>query len=126
LKTLGDHLRKKRLDLGIFQKEVAKILGTNMASILNWEKNRTDPTIDYIPRIIEFLDYVPFDSIADMSLGEKIITCRKIKGISQKELAQQLGFDPGTVAQWECNHRVPSGSYLEALSAFLNPIISGT
>lgn len=26
-KTLGDHLRKKRLDLGLFQKDVARILG---------------------------------------------------------------------------------------------------
>lgn len=125
LKTLGDHIRKKRLDLGLFQKDVAKTLGTNMASILNWEKNRTYPIIDYIPRIIEFLGYVPFDSISDMSLGEKIITCRKIKGISQKELAQQLGFDPGTVEQWENNRKEPTGPYLAALNKFIEPIISG-
>lgn len=124
LKSIGDHIRKRRLDLGLFQKDVAKILGANMASILNWEKNRTDPVIDYIPRIIEFLGYVPFESISDMSLGEKIITCRKIKGMSQEELARQLGFDPGTVENWENNRKEPTGLYLEALNAFLEPIVS--
>ena len=95
-----------------------------MGSILNWEKNRTDPTINYIPRIIEFLGYVPFESISDMSLGGKIITCRKIKGITQEELARQLGFDPGTVENWENNRKEPTGSYLTALNTFLDPIIS--
>ena len=60
-----------------------------------------------------------------MTLGEKIKTCRMIKGISQEELARQLGFDPGTIAQWECNHRMPADSYLAALKTFLDPIISG-
>lgn len=124
LKTLGDHLLKKRLDLGLFQKDVAKIFGTCMASVMNWEKNRNTPNIEFTSKIIEFLGYVPFESISDMSLGEKIVTCRRIKGISQKELAKQLGFDPGTVENWENNRKIPTGPYLTALNTFLDPIIS--
>jgi len=37
------------------------ILEKNLASILNWEKNRTYPVLEYMPRIIEFLGYVPFE-----------------------------------------------------------------
>lgn len=100
------------------------MLGTNTASILNWELNRMSTSIEFIPGIIEFLGYMPYESTSEMSFGEKIVTCRKIKGISQKELARQLGFDPGTVAHWESNSRKPAGPYLEALNAFLVPIIS--
>ena len=34
LKTLGDHLRKKRLDLGLLQKDVSQSLGVNETYIL--------------------------------------------------------------------------------------------
>lgn len=124
LKTLGDHLRKRRLDLGLLQKDVAKLLGTNLGSIVNWETNLRSPRIDYVSKIIEFIGYVPFENSAETTLGEKIVTYRKIKGISQAELARQLGFDPGTVSQWENNHRKPEKSYLAALNALLSPVIS--
>lgn len=45
LKTLGDHLRKKRLDLKLFQKDVAKKLHTTIDTITNWEKNRCEPEL---------------------------------------------------------------------------------
>ena len=55
LKTLGDHLRKRRLDLKLLQKEVAQKLGVNQDTICNWENNRTSPTLRFIPKIVEFL-----------------------------------------------------------------------
>lgn len=117
-------MRKRRLDLGLLQKDVAKILEVSEASVFYWETHRTSPSIEFIPRIIDFIGCTPYASISEMSLGEKIRTSRKIRGISQKELARQLGFDPGTIAQWECNSRKPAGAYLATLNAFLDPIIS--
>jgi hypothetical protein len=35
LNTLGDHIRKKRLNLGLFKKDVANIIGTNDSTIWN-------------------------------------------------------------------------------------------
>jgi transcriptional regulator with XRE-family HTH domain len=57
LKTLGDHLRKRRLDLGLLQREVAQKLQVNQMTICNWEINRTSPQLRFIPRIITFLGY---------------------------------------------------------------------
>ena len=62
LRTLGDHLRKKRLDLGLFQKDVAQQLGVDTASVTNWEKGHTSPRLPLIPRVTEFLGYVPFSA----------------------------------------------------------------
>jgi DNA-binding XRE family transcriptional regulator len=60
LKTFGDHLRKKRLDLSLRQKDVSQILGVSEASIWYWEKNLTSPSLHHLPKVIEFLGYVPY------------------------------------------------------------------
>ncbi|MBI1805486.1 MAG: helix-turn-helix transcriptional regulator [Ignavibacteria bacterium] len=44
LRTLGDHIRKRRLDLGLHQKDVAARVNATTSSVTNWEKNRTSPT----------------------------------------------------------------------------------
>ena len=59
LRTLGDHLRKRRLNLALTQKDVAKRLGANEASVWNWEKNRSSPALRFVPRIVEFLVLCP-------------------------------------------------------------------
>ena len=82
LRTLGDHLRKRRLDLALFQKDVAKRLGANEASVWNWEKNRSSPALRFVPRIIEFLGYTPDDDTKPESLGQKIVNWRRLRGIT--------------------------------------------
>ena len=56
LNTLGDHIRKKRLDLELLQKDVANIIGINESTIWNWENNYATPSSFYtqynqIPRV---------------------------------------------------------------------------
>jgi DNA-binding XRE family transcriptional regulator len=48
-------LRKRRLDLGLHQREVAEQIGVDETTIYNWEGQRTDPEIRYMSRIIQFL-----------------------------------------------------------------------
>ena len=52
--TLGDHLRRRRLELGLHQKDVAKIIGVTTSSIWNWEHG-AEPELRYQPQIITFL-----------------------------------------------------------------------
>jgi transcriptional regulator with XRE-family HTH domain len=104
--TIGDHIRKKRLDLNLFQKDVAKLLGVKECTITNWEKNHSQPTIHYLHKIIQFLGYIPFE-ITGISSGEKIKFYRTIRGISQKNLAREISIDPGTLSRWEKNIRKP-------------------
>jgi len=37
LKTIGDYIRKRRLDLRLFQRQVAQLLGVDVDSICHWE-----------------------------------------------------------------------------------------
>jgi len=45
LKTFVDHLRKRRLDLGLPQKQAAEQIGVDTASIGNWESNKIQPMV---------------------------------------------------------------------------------
>ena len=85
LLTIGDHIRKRRLDLGLFQKDVAKIIGTSTDSITFWEKGRHHPALSWYPAIIQFLGYVPFE--IGETAAEKFLAYRKIRGISRLQAA---------------------------------------
>ena len=55
VKTVGDAIRTRRLDLGLKQKDVAKIMGCDHTSVLNWEKGHTSPGINKVSDIMRFL-----------------------------------------------------------------------
>ena len=53
LRTVGDHLRKKRLDRDLLQKDVSQMLSVDTVSVTNWEKGRSSPRLHLIPRITQ-------------------------------------------------------------------------
>ncbi|MFQ5887923.1 MAG: helix-turn-helix transcriptional regulator [Candidatus Hydrothermarchaeales archaeon] len=59
LNSLGNHIRKRRLDLGLLQKQVAEQIGAGEPTIYNWENDRTAPPDCFIRRIIQFLGHNP-------------------------------------------------------------------
>ena len=118
LNTLGDHIRKRRLDLGLLQREVAEELGVTESTIWNWEANYSSPQLRLIPKVIAFLGRDPHDTQTD-SLGERLVACRRAAGLSQKELARRLGIDPTTLARWERGEREPSARLAAKLHSFL-------
>ena len=99
LRTLGDHLRKKRLDLGLLQRDVAQQLGVAEERVCHWEIGRSRPKPYLIPRIIEFLEYSPWNVPATYAVW--LVMARRINGLSRKRLATRLGVDESTVFPWE-------------------------
>jgi DNA-binding XRE family transcriptional regulator len=81
LETIGDHIRKRRIDLMLTQKEVAEALGVDKTTVQFWENNRVKPSLAQIPKIIEFLGYDPFESKPE-SQGDKIRAYRKLHSLS--------------------------------------------
>ena len=63
-KTLGDHLRKKRIDLQLSMTQLAKLLGVGVTdtAIEKWEKNQNRPTYEHRMRILDFLGFDPATS----------------------------------------------------------------
>jgi len=102
LKTIGDHIRKRRLDLRLTQKQVAEKLGVDEASVWNWETGKTELLVRQIPAVISFLGYDPFASDGK-SLADELRRYRVTHGLTQKVLARQIGIDPGTLSRIENN-----------------------
>ena len=47
------------MDLKLFQKDAAKMIGVDETSIWNWENNQSKPVSKLLPKIIGFLGYCP-------------------------------------------------------------------
>lgn len=112
--TLGEHLKKRRLDVGLRQKDLARRLETSLFNIWNWQRNVTGPSLRFLPRITSFLGYAPLDT-SDLTLGQQILTYRRVRGLRQEDLARQLGVDPSTLASWERGSPEPMGKHRERL-----------
>lgn len=117
INTLGDHLRKKRLDLKLRQTDVADRLGVDEMTIVNWELGKTHPRIHLLPRITELLGYCPYQPIA--SLSERLRAHRRALGLSRRKAARVIGVDESTLARWETGERRPEGRYLKLVACFL-------
>jgi transcriptional regulator with XRE-family HTH domain len=104
-KTIGEAIRKRRLDLGLRQVEVAKMIGCDEMSIVNWEVGHSTPRINRVPDVIRFLGCNPLPTGG--TIAERLVAHRKARGITQKEFARELGIDPSTLARWERGEREP-------------------
>ena len=117
LRTIGDHLRRRRLSLKLTQGDVGERLGVDQASVYNWENGRSKPNIEYMPAIIEFLGYNPLPEA--QTLAGRLVRQRTSMGLSQSESARRIGVDPGTLARWERGEREPLGDLLVRARRFL-------
>jgi transcriptional regulator with XRE-family HTH domain len=117
LSTYGDHIRAKRLDAGLTQKQVAEEIGVDETSVFNWESNRVEPAVRLIPNIIRFLGYCPYTPAPPLTGWLKLI--RRSLGYSQRKLAARLKIDGGTWRRWEAGIRQPAPVYLGQIRAFL-------
>ncbi len=112
-------MRQHRLDLGLFQRQVAKQIGVTTCTIMYWETNRVAPAIQFIPSIIEFLGYDPTEKTNPQSLAEGLRAHRKRLGLSRKKLAALLGIDQSTLASWERERHRPTRKSLQLVDEFL-------
>jgi len=104
----------------VLQKDVAGILGVDPTTINNWEKNRCQPKLYLIPRIVQFLGYSPFPITENPSIVKAIKAYRLMHGLNQKRMAKVLRIDPTTLARWEKGKSTPSSKLSQRLVELLN------
>jgi DNA-binding transcriptional regulator YiaG len=105
-KTIGEHLRKHRMDLGMYQKDLARMLGTDMASLRNWEMGRSVPVTRFMPAIIKFLGRDPRPRPQKFSALLRHL--REALGLSQEALARMIGADESALSDWEAERHWPT------------------
>mgnify|MGYP002725883772 CR=1 FL=1 len=99
LTTLGDHIRARRLDLGLEQKDVAILLKVCKDTIKNWENNHFKIEARNYPAIMDFLGYCLYEKL--ITWGEKLRQHRIHNGMSTYDLARLLEVDPKSIQNWE-------------------------
>jgi DNA-binding XRE family transcriptional regulator len=119
LETIGNHLLKRRLDLKLLQKDVAKIIGVSEDSIRFWETGYAEPQIQHAPGIIQFLGYCPYPFETE-TLGGRIKYYRLLNGLSCKKLGKVLKVDASTISSWEDREFQPEHFNLKRLNQILN------
>lgn len=105
----------------MLQREAADRLGVDPMTVTNWELNRTKPALRLLPRLFQFLGYIPYP--AGQSWADRLRSSRRNLGLLQERLAGLLGVDESTVARWERGSRQPGREHLERLKALLGPLV---
>jgi DNA-binding XRE family transcriptional regulator len=91
--TIGGHLRRRRMQLEIFQPEAARVLGISTVTLSRWECDKIYPTPEFHQSITAYLSHDPFinaphpqlknvqsnetDVVANLSRGKGNRQCSK-------------------------------------------------
>jgi transcriptional regulator with XRE-family HTH domain len=96
---VGDHLKRRRLDLGLSLEKAGVQLGVDASTLKGWEDGRFGVRSRHRTRVVAFLSYNPFPP--ERPWGEEVRAKRLTQGLTRKALAQVLGVNEETVAAWE-------------------------
>lgn len=108
--TIGEHIRKKRIETGLLQKYVALLLNVSEDCVTYWENGRSLPQIHHYPRIISFLGYYPLDHETESFAG-KLLQIRHCKGLSRNECAALMSVSEDAVRRWEQGTPISNPTY---------------
>ncbi len=116
--TLGEHLKKRRRELGLLQREAAGRMGILTETYLNWEKGHTEPVAAQFRPVIAFLGFDP--SPTPKTLAERLEAKRRATGMTFSQVAMHLDWDEGTLTRYlNGTWRMPA-ERASALEAFLS------
>lgn len=109
-------MRRRRLELGLYQKDVAARLGVATSTIWNWEHG-WNVDLRYIPRILALLGYNPIPC-PDDPLG-KLVWYKQVNGLTVEELGGEMGRDPDQLADWLSGRHIPCKRNQKKIELFL-------
>ncbi len=112
--TVEEHLRKRRLDLGLTQEAVASSFGISLTAYNGWECDRIPSGFQKLPAIIAFLGYDPFPPPLN-GFSDEIRALRRRLGMDKREFARLVGADPKSVFNWETGRAIPLSRWRKKL-----------
>ena len=76
--SLGENIKRKRIERKLTQEEVATHLGVSFQSVSKWERGEGYPDIELLPSLANYFD-VSVDELLGMSNSEKTERYENIK-----------------------------------------------
>ena len=111
--TLGEHLRNRRLVLGLRQEDVAEQFGTLREVYERWERDEREPVVSEWPGILSFLGYYP---APEKSVADLVLKARRCQGADQKRLANSIGVIHQQLRRWEHGSEIPDQDAMQCLA----------
>jgi DNA-binding transcriptional regulator YiaG len=118
--------------LGLTQADLAELLDVSVASIINWESGRTQPSSDN-QHALRQLQHMSAEEVrrrlghapggeprertpgTPTGEGAEFRRVRREKGLSQQEVADEFGVTGATISNWETGRTSPRDGALEQL-----------
>jgi transcriptional regulator with XRE-family HTH domain len=122
-KVLGEHLRKRRLELGLLQQNIALRLNVSAWTYRNWENGRTTPGAIIYQRIVEFLGY--YSHPTPPTLGHRLLKIRRCLGLTSRQAARLAQVDHHTFLMWEGGKWTPTARTRAKVERFLEGFEQG-
>jgi transcriptional regulator with XRE-family HTH domain len=136
--TIGEHLKKRRFTLGIYQSEAAELLGVSQRTLSLWECDQVYPAWPKQPVVIDYLGYSPFTNpelgrpkgnetpfvavlapTGSPTLGQRIRKRRMESRENLTECAKKLNVSIKTLREWETDRRQPGACLQKRVTDFL-------
>jgi len=114
LSTIGSRIRYYRLLNNLTQEQLAIKSGLDRATIIRYENNQVDPSIDILNQIAAVLGIIPsiiyddYLKFINSNYGRAIKKIRMKLKLSQKSLGKLLGVHRKTISKWESEKSYPT------------------
>jgi transcriptional regulator with XRE-family HTH domain len=116
--TIGQHLKKRRRELGLLQRGASERMGVSVETVANWENGKTEPVAAQFQPVVVFLGYDPTPE--PKTLAERLAAKQRRLGTSLAQIARHLGWDPGSLRRYLDGTWGISPDRRTLLEAFLN------
>ncbi len=101
--TIGQHLKKCRLELRPTQEAVAQIFGVTYNTLCHWATGQTEPEVCMLPAITQFLGFSPLSRFDDFQ--------REDSGIAQAPRARQASASRTARSRCEIGEQLGSRAH---------------
>lgn len=114
LSTIGSRIKYYRLLNNLTQEDLAAKSNLDRATIIRYENNLVNHSIDTLDKIAAVLKIIPsiiyddYLNFTSNNYGYKIKELRKELGLTQKELSNLLAVHRKTVGMWEKEQSYPT------------------
>ena len=124
LSTLGDYLRKERLNRDLSLICVSRLLKICPDTVRAWEENRKSPRPRASHRIIDFLGYFPPINTNRFTLRTQLYFARLIRGETQREAAKIIGCGASKFINIELGKRRAASQIKEKIQVYITEAFS--
>jgi transcriptional regulator with XRE-family HTH domain len=115
--TIGEHLKRRRLECGLRQLDVANLIGVSEGAIQHWESDKTEPPIMLMPAVTAWLGYAPYPE--PVGYPARLLAKRRHEGWTMAQAATLVAMSECSWSAWERGITAPRGKVKRRVEALL-------